>query len=148
MNAPLPDVPPPTPTKAKSDAPEGLRWIVALQFVTFLMAFALAMWFFFTEPQEEELEPLAIWLLMSVITTLAALYLVPFFFLLRGAQWARRLVIGLVVFFWVYDQFLSGAPEKQRPLFDEVFGWICSLLSIWTLIYLFLPNVRAYFGSK
>ena len=148
MNAPLPDVPPPSSTKPKSDALEGLRWIVALQFAVSLINLALMLWFFFIEPKEEELEPLTIWLLVSAITTLVALYLVPFFFLLRGARWARIVAIILLIFFFVYDHFLSGAPEKPLPLLEEVFGWFDSLLSVWTLIYLFLPKVRAYFAAK
>ena len=150
MNAPLPEVPPPSSTKAKPEAPEGLRWIVALQIGLFLVLSAITWATQIFSVAWAQYEPLEIWMSLVLFLLYATLYCLLFFFLGRGANWARRLFIGVFVVFFisqiVWPDFL--APEEPLTRLEEVLDYPMSALWMWTLIYLFLPRVRAYFAAK
>ena len=150
MKAPLPEVPAASSTKHRSDAPEGLRWIVALQIGVFFVSIAGVVGPMFFEMVEEGSKPLSFLFVLGAFGLVITLYGLLFFFLGRGSQWARWIFIVLFVclygsdFLWP-DFFKS---EEPSPLWEGVVGYVLDALWIWTLIYLFLPKVRAYFGSR
>jgi len=138
MNAPLPEVPPYAPKKrdfAKVPLP-------SLSVLCVVQALINVLYLVFHTPLPD-LPPFWSWILYGVFTALSLLLLG---YLYRGYSLARRIYLGIIVLtLWVYffpDETLPTSPAERIVSHFDLAN------SLFLLVYLNLPNVKAHFAGR
>ena len=150
MNAPLPE-----PTGFVDETPKPIapqkRAPLGLTLMCLASALVSVAWQFVADspvPVGDDASGVLNWLSRALSFGMLAQWLALLFFLWRGVGWVRWLAIGMTICLNLPGLgLLALLPEPLSPI-ESGLRFVDGATSIWLLIYLFLPRVRAYFAAK